>query len=208
VRSTELSTTKFMARGDTAAGADGSERQSQRGRREAQPEENQGQSAESRDKVAPYQSAEGSVSSQNDCPDPRSDCKRKRQRKKQQSRANRGQPSETLKREAQDKDETVHRDVAVKPPRVLTRLEGTALRPNFIARRAHSNLLVLVRNKHPPAAAHDGKGLGYEGTTPNVSAYTRFPDEAAPHWEGAVKSALRQPAARPPQWRQVTGKSY
>ena len=35
--------------------------------------------------------------------------------------------------------------------------------PNFIiiiARRAHSNLLVLVRNKHPPAAAHDGKGLG------------------------------------------------
>jgi len=121
---------------------------------------NQGQSAERRDKVAPYQSAEGSVSSQNDCPDPRSDCKRKRQRKKQQSRADWGQPSETLKREAQDKDETVHRDVAVKPPRVLTKLEGTALRPNFIARRAHSNLLVLVRNKHPPAAAHDGKGLG------------------------------------------------
>jgi hypothetical protein len=49
---------------------------------------------------------------------------------------------------------------SVKPPRVLTKLEGTALRPNFIARRAHSNLLVLVRNKHPPAAAHDGKGLG------------------------------------------------
>jgi hypothetical protein len=24
----------------------------------------------------------------------------------------------------------------------------------------HPNLLVLVRNKHPPTAAHDGKGLG------------------------------------------------
>src|ERR1700730_10024361 len=36
----------------------------------------------------------------------------------------------------------------------------TALRPSFIARRVHSNLLVLLRNKHPPAPAHDGKGLG------------------------------------------------
>src|ERR1700738_5472921 len=36
----------------------------------------------------------------------------------------------------------------------------TALRPSFIARRRQSNRIVLVRNKHPPAAAHDGKGLG------------------------------------------------
>jgi hypothetical protein len=35
-----------------------------------------------------------------------------------------------------------------------------ALDPNFIARRVDSNLLALVRNKHPSASAHDGKGLG------------------------------------------------
>ena len=34
------------------------------------------------------------------------------------------------------------------------------LRPNFITRRAYSNILALVRNKHPPAPPHDGKGLG------------------------------------------------
>ena len=36
----------------------------------------------------------------------------------------------------------------------------TALRPNFIARRRQSNLIVLVRNKQPPSPAHDGKGVG------------------------------------------------
>jgi hypothetical protein len=36
----------------------------------------------------------------------------------------------------------------------------TVLRPNFSARRVSSNPLVLVGNQHPPAPAHDGKGLG------------------------------------------------
>jgi hypothetical protein len=55
--------------------------------------------------------------------------------------------------------------------------------------RVYSNLLVLVRNKHPPAPAHDGKGLGEvdEVTTAKVAHGQRLIGfEVGPDTQGDV----------------------
>jgi hypothetical protein len=94
-----------------APAPDDDERQHQDSRAQPLPEASEDQSAESCCEVTLYQCVERSVFSQNHGADPCSDPERKCQGQKQQTRANRRQPPQTLKRQAQHKDEPIDRQI-------------------------------------------------------------------------------------------------